>query len=131
MAEHKNAALIRSGYDAFAKGDMDTINDIFADDIVWHIAGRSSLAGDYKGKQEVFTFFGQLAERSGGTFSIDLHDVIGNDEHVTALTRERGERDDKRLDVNGVHVWHVRGGKAVEFWGVPYDVYAEDEFWGS
>jgi ketosteroid isomerase-like protein len=130
MAEHKNAALVRRGYDAFSKGDMDTINEIFADDIVWHIAGRSPLAGDYKGKNEVFGFFGQLAERSGGSFSLEVHDVLGNDEHVTALTRERAERGGNSLDVNGVHVWHVRDGKAVEFWGVAYDVYAEDAFWG-
>ena len=129
MAEHKNAALIRRGYDAFSKGDMDTINEIFADDIVWHIAGRSALAGDYKGKNEVFSFFGQLAERSGGTFSLELHDVLGNDEHVTALTRERGEREGKTLDVNGVHVWHVRDGKVVEFWDAPLDQYEADEFW--
>lgn len=130
MAEHKNAALIRRGYDAFSKGDMDTINEIFADDIVWHISGRSAVAGDYKGKQEVFGFFGQLAERSGGTFSIELHDVLGNDDHVTALTHERAQRDGKTMDVNFVHVWHVRDGKAVEFWAASSDMYAGDEFWG-
>ena len=130
MAEHPNAALIRRGYDAFAKGDMDTINEIFADDIVWHISGRSALAGDYKGKNEVFGFFGQLGERSAGTFSIDVHDVLANDEHVAVLTRERAERDGKSLDVNFVHVWHVSDGKAVEFWAASTDEYAGDAFWG-
>jgi ketosteroid isomerase-like protein len=130
MAEHPNAQLIRSGYAAFSTGDMDTINEVFADDIVWHIPGRSSLAGDYKGKAEVFGFFGQLAERSGGTFSLEVHDVLGNDEHVTAMTRERAQRDGKSLDMNFVHVWHMQDGKAVEFWGIPSDSYVEDEFWG-
>ena len=129
MADHPNAELVRRGYDAFSKGDMDTINEIFADDIVWHIPGRSPLAGDYKGKNEVFGFFGQLAERSGGTFSLDVHDILGNDEHVVAMTQERAERGGQSLDVHGVHVWHVRDGKAVEFWGVTDDAYAEDDFW--
>jgi ketosteroid isomerase-like protein len=129
MADHPNAELVRRGYAAFSRGDMDTINEIFADDIVWHIPGRSPLAGDYKGKNEVFGFFGQLAERSGGTFSLDVHDILGNDEHVVAMTHEQAERGGRSLDVHGVHVWHVRDGKAVEFWGLADDVYAEDDFW--
>lgn len=129
MAEHPNAELIRRGYAAFSTGDMDTINEVFADDIVWHEAGQGGIAGDYKGKTEVFELFGRLGEMSGGTFSVEVHDVLGNDEHVTALTHVRGQRDGKTLDANGVHVWHVRDGKAVEFWGVPYDAHGEDEFW--
>jgi uncharacterized protein len=130
MAEHPNAALIRRGYAAFSKGDMDTINEVFADDIVWHEAGGGGIAGDYKGKAEVFGFFGHIGERSGGSFSLEVHDVLGNDEHVTALIRARAQREGKTMDINAVHVWHVQDGKAVEFWGVPYDTPAADEFWG-
>jgi hypothetical protein len=33
------------------------------------------------------------------------------------------------MNIGGVHVWHVRGGKVTEFWGHSADVYAVDEFW--
>ena len=36
MAEHPNVARIRDGYAAFAKGDFAVLNDLFADDVVWH-----------------------------------------------------------------------------------------------
>ena len=39
------------------------------------------------------------------------------------------EREGKRLDDNAVHTWHVKDGKATEFWGVSLDPYADDEFW--
>ena len=32
MADHPNVGLLRNGYDAFAKGDMDTVRDFFAED---------------------------------------------------------------------------------------------------
>ncbi len=47
---HPNADLLRKGYDAFSKGDLDTIrNEVFSPDIVFHVAGRNPLSGDYQG----------------------------------------------------------------------------------
>jgi hypothetical protein len=55
MADHPNVELLRRGYAAYNTGDMATINELFADDIEWHVPGRSELAGDYHGKDEVFS----------------------------------------------------------------------------
>lgn len=131
MAEHPNATLIRRGYEAFAAGDMDTVAKVFAEDIAWHIAGRGELARDYKGQAEVFGFFGQLAELSGSTLQLELHDLLASDDHVVALVRERASRPGRTLDISTVHVWHVADGRAVEFWGIASDQYADDEFWSA
>ena len=126
---HPNEGLLRRGYEAFAKGDMDTLNELFADDIVWHTPGKSPIAGDYKGKQEVFAFFGKIGELSGGTFKLEIHEVLANDEHGVVLATSRGQRDGKRIEDNSVNVFHLRDGKVTEFWGHPGDQYATDEFW--
>jgi ketosteroid isomerase-like protein len=126
---HPNEDLVRRGFAAFGTGDMATLGELFADDIVWHSGGRNPIAGDYKGKDEVFGFFAQLAERAGGTFRVDVHDVLANDEHVVALTTGTAEREGKRLVDNGAQVFHVQGGKVTETWDLPGDQYAADEFW--
>lgn len=72
---HPNEDLVRRGFAAFGAGDIATLGELFADDIVWHVGGRSPISGDYKGKDEVFGFFAQLAERAGGTLHVDVHDV--------------------------------------------------------
>lgn len=126
---HPNEELIRKGYDAFSRGDLDTVLSIFDDDIRWHVPGRSALAGDYRGHEEVTKFFGNLFERSGGTFSVELHDVLANDEHAVALAILRGERDGQAYAGMAAHVWHVRDGKAIEFWTASTDQYGADEFW--
>ena len=97
----------------------------------WHISGRSPLAGTYKGHEEVVGFFTQLMERSGGTFNIEIHDFLASDDHVVVLTHETGERNGKSLDSNFAHIWHLRDGKAVEFFAIARDQYADDEFWAS
>ena len=125
---HPNEDLARKGYQAFSTGDMDTLNELFADDVVWHLGGRSPLAGDYRGKDEVFGVLGKFAELSGGTFKLDVHDILANDEHVVALVKATAQRDGKSLDDNGVQVLHVKDGKVTESWFHPGDTYASDEF---
>jgi len=126
---HPNEDLIRRGYEAFASGDVATLNELFADDIVWHTPGRSPISGDQNGKQSVLEFFGRIGEETGGTFKLDIHDVLANDEHVVVLSGSKGERNGKSLDANVVNIFHLKDGKVTEVWGHADDVYAVDEFW--
>ena len=125
----EDIALLRKGYDAFAAGDLDTIRGLLDDNVIWHVGGRSPLSGDYKGIDEVFGFFAKIAETSGGTFKVELHDVLSNGEHTVALARNTAQREGKSLSDNNVAVYHVSGGKVTEAWFHPGDAYAVDEFW--
>ena len=125
---HSNEDLARRGFDAFTRGDMQAVSDVFADDIVWHVGGRSPLAGDYRGKDEVLGFLAKTMELSGGTFRVEIHDVLANEEHVTVLVVARAEREGKTLEDRQAHVLHVKDGKVTEYWGHPGDQYAIDEF---
>ncbi len=127
---HPNEELLRKGYKAFSEGDLETISAMFADDIVWHTPGKSSISGDYKGKEQVFEFFGKVTQETGGTFKIDIHDVIANDEHAVVLAKTSAQKDGKTLEGNGVGVYHIEDGKVTESWQLAEDQYAIDEFWG-
>jgi ketosteroid isomerase-like protein len=129
MADHPNVELLRKGYQAYSRGDMETINELFADDVEWHVAGRSQLAGNYHGKDEVFGFFGKIIELSGGTARFEVHDVLANDEHGVALVTGSASREGRDFTGKDVHTFHIRDGKVVEFWDSPLDQYAIDEFW--
>jgi uncharacterized protein len=126
---HPNEDLVRRGFAAFGTGDIATLRELLADDVIWHVGGRSPITGDYKGIDEVLGFFAQLAERAGGTFRVDVHDLLANDEHVVALVKGTAERDGKTLNDNGAQVFHVQGGKVTEEWFHAGDQYATDEFW--
>jgi len=129
VAEHPNVQLLRDGYAAFSRGDIAEATKDWSDDIVWHIGGRSPLAGDYKGQEEVTGFFGKIFEMSEGNFEIEVHDILANDEHAVVLCHERARRNDKVLDADSTHVYHLKDGKVTEYWGVATDQRAEDEFW--
>jgi ketosteroid isomerase-like protein len=129
MTDHPNLVLIQRGYAAYGAGDMDTINELFADDVVWHVAGRSPLAGDYAGKEQVFGFFGKLQALSDGTSAVEVHDLLANDEHGVAIVTESATRNGQTHRGRATHVFHLLDGKVTEFWDAQVDQYAADEFW--
>ena len=124
------AQVVRKGFDAFGRGDLDTLrNEVFTEDTVWHVGGRSQLSGDYTG-QELFDWFGRLVELSGGTFQVSVHDVTTSDQHAVVLTEASAERNGRRLDgAKGLQVHHFQGGKISESWLSAEDTYTFDEFW--
>lgn len=127
---HPNEDLVREAFAAFGRGDIEALQrQYLAPDICWHFPGRSALAGDHEGVARVAEMLGRPSELSGGTHRIELHDVIGNDEHVVALHTTRAERAGRQLEVNAVHVFHVRDGKVTEAWTHHGDLYSVDEFW--
>lgn len=126
---HPNADLVRGGYEAFGRGDVAAVLELFHPDIEWHVGGRNALTGDYRGHEEVMGFFGRLQEMTGGTFGLAVHDVAATDDHVLAILDSHAERNGRSYDSHVIHVWHIEDGKAVEFRGVSIDPYADDEFW--
>jgi uncharacterized protein len=125
---HPNEELVRRGFDAFAKGDVDTLRELFDQDAVWHVPGRNQLSGDYRGMDTILGLFAKIAELSGGTFRIDLHDVVANDDHAVGIYVGRGEREGRTLEDRNVLVTHIRNGKIAEAWLLNDDQYAADEF---
>jgi ketosteroid isomerase-like protein len=115
MSDHPNAEALKKGYAAFATGDMGTVTALFADDIAWHQAGTSPIAGDFSGKDAVLGTFARLFEVTGGTFKQEIHDVIANDDHVVVLAESSWERPHPYRG-RAVHVWHVKDGIAQEAW---------------
>ena len=129
MADHPNVDLLRKGYDAFARGDMDTLRGLFAEDIVWHVPGNNIISGDYEGHDAVFGFFGKLMEETGGNFRQEIHDILANDTHGVVLVDAHAERAGKTFETHSVHVLHVDNGQVTEFWNFIEDTSKSDEFW--
>ena len=129
MPEHPNTALLRKGYEAFAKGDMAILTELFSENVVWHTPGSNPLSGEHRGRDAVFAMFARIAELSGGTLRIEVHDVLANDEHAVALVRMMASRQGRQLNLLEAAVYHISNGKATEAWSLPYDQRVSDEFW--
>ena len=95
----------------------------------WHVRGIGSLSGDYQGRDQVFGFFGRIAEETGGTFRLDIHDILANDEHTVSLATLAATRGGKSIEVPVANVTHNRDGQITEFWSAVTDPEAALDFW--
>lgn len=129
MADYPNAEPIHQAFDAFARGDMATMQSLVAEDTVWHIPGRGPLAGDHHGRDAVFEMFGRLVQASEGTFDQRLLDVLTSEDHAVALTHATARRGDHNYKGQDAWIFELRAGQIAEAWWRPEDVYAADEFW--
>jgi ketosteroid isomerase-like protein len=129
MNEHPNARLIRRGFESFARGDLETLRDFMAADVVWHQPGRSPLAGDYKGPEGVLELLRKMQELSDGTFTVELVDLLANPERAVAIQEESAHRGDRDLDMASAVEFEIHRGKITEITVYHADTYHFDEFW--
>ena len=125
---HANEELLRSFYAAFSRGDMEALFNALADDIVFHVPGRTQISGEHRGKEQLTDFFQKVGELSRGTVGLEVHDVVASDQHVVGLANVSGQPKGSPLSYHVVHVWHVRGGKMAEMWEHPEQA-GFDAFW--
>jgi uncharacterized protein len=130
VAEHSNVDRIKAGYAAFSTGDFTALNDLLAEDVLWHVGGRNQLAGDYRGHEAVYGLFGKLMEVTEGSLHLDVQAVFADDEHGVVLVVLSASRDGRSVKVNEAHIYRMSDGKVAEFWDAYHDQYAFDELIG-
>ena len=127
---HSNEELVRQGYKAFGEGDMDTLRSLYAPDAIHSATGNNPLAGEYKGVDDVLAYYGQLFERSDGTFTAELKSTKAEgDDTVVAIHRNKAQRGDKTLDQDETLTFTVSGGKITHLVESHSDAAAYDAFW--
>jgi ketosteroid isomerase-like protein len=129
-SDHPNALRVRALFQAFAAGDVATIQRSIAEDAVWHFPGRRGrLAGSHRGHAAIFEFLGRVVALTEGTFHLDLRDVVAGDDHAVALFRGHARREGRELDNPTCLVIRLEGERAIEIWEYVWDLDSVDEFW--
>lgn len=131
--EHPNAHLIRVFHDAqnrfYAGGDQAPAGAMLTADVVWHVPGRSAIAGDYRGREEVLRYFATRRDLARATLRITVRDVIADDGRAVIFAGGALRRNGRSLDWETVSVFRIAGGRIAECWVLPYDQYRFDEIW--
>jgi uncharacterized protein len=126
---HANEALLRREYEARASRDDEALSGLLDEDVIWHVPGRSAIAGDYRGLDEVLAYTRRRRDMVDGTFEITVHDVLANDEHGVVIATGRVTRSGKRFEWRAHGLYRFRDGQIAECWVLPEDQYTFDEIW--
>jgi ketosteroid isomerase-like protein len=126
--EHSNALAYRRTADAFRSGDGTLLTSLIDPAVVWHVPGTHAMAGDIHGRDALLAWFNQLRPKG---FWLSEHDVLGNDEHVCALSVMGARREGVDVRTRVVSVFHYRDGQQVERWFYPEDPVAWDKIFAD
>ncbi|MGA9874072.1 MAG: nuclear transport factor 2 family protein [Rhodococcus sp. (in: high G+C Gram-positive bacteria)] len=122
----------RTYFTAVQTGDMATLGELLAGDIVWHQPGSHRFSGVHRGRDAVFALLGAMMETSAGTFAIDtVHSYMDNGDLVAASIHFSGSRGEQSMAMDGVDLLRITDDKITEVWLFSADAAAEDAFWGK
>jgi uncharacterized protein len=131
VAIQDDVELVRRGYEAFVAGDMVWLNEHLHHNIVWHVPGHNVLSGDHRSRENVLAFFARSVQIA--LPEIEVHDVIGSEDHVVAILTERWRRNDngETFEDHSVMVFHVADEQVIEVWTLQEHQSELDQFLGS
>jgi 2'-5' RNA ligase len=114
---------------AYAGGSLEPLRALLCDDVVWHVPGRSAIAGEHRGIEAVLAYLERRRAMADATFRVHVHGMALIAERVVQLAGGVAERDGRPLSWETVGVFRVREGRIAECWLVPFDQLAFDEIW--
>lgn len=126
---HPNERLVRDVYDAMGRGDGRFLAQILTPETQWVIAGRSAKSGTYTGPDEIFDFWKETAEQTGGGLKLKVRDVLANDDRAVALIDVHGHRNGRELNEGQVVVFELSDGKVQTGTFIYEDPQAYADFW--
>jgi uncharacterized protein len=117
MSIEENLQLVKSGYAAFGRGDIQGLIALLSDDIEWHMPGEGlPLSGTYRGHQGVAEFFQKLSQDSD-ILAFEPRQFVAQGDQVLVIGWERAKpkSTNRVAEVDWVMAFTVRGGKIAKF----------------
>jgi ketosteroid isomerase-like protein len=107
-----NKQVVQRVYDAFGKGDIESILGNLTDDFIWNVPGPAPFAGRRTGLDGMRQFFQQLAS-SVEIEQFDVNEILADGDKVVVLGKEREKirATGNIFETEFVHVYTLRGGK--------------------
>lgn len=116
LSTQQKIERVRQAFDAFGRGDLQTVGDSFTEDAVWHGRGSTKFGKDFKGKQAAMANIMEYAQ-TFQDIKQDIHDILASDSHVAALVTATVSRNGKTYQDQQVFLFHVNdAGKVTEAW---------------
>jgi ketosteroid isomerase-like protein len=121
MARDDNVRVARELSDAFNSGDMQAMDRLIADDVVWHQIGQP----DIKGKEALRASAPATADYA---ITGKAHDILASDDHAITLADATATRAGKTFSYRTAEIYHIKDGRITERWAFSDDTDAIRRF---
>jgi uncharacterized protein len=113
MSVQENVQTVKDGFAAYARGDMQGLLALFAEDIEWIVPGEGlPFAGTYRGLSEVADFFQKISEMLEVSLFEPREFVAQGDRVlVVGFERETVKATNRTFEEHWVFAFTFRNGK--------------------
>jgi ketosteroid isomerase-like protein len=114
----------------YAGGSGEALRAELPRDVVWHVPGRSAIAGRFEGIEAVMDYFARRRDLASKTFQLHPGEVlIGDGDHVAVLTDGTAVLGGEERRWSTVGLYRFRSGRIAECWLLPLDPEEFDRIW--
>ncbi len=106
--------VMRLYLDAMQRGDRKTAFGYYAEDVVFHVPGRSAFAGERRGRDAAIAYIRAAVARAQDV-EVELIDMLASEEHVALILRERLQGATRTLRAGRGRIQVLRAGRVHEF----------------
>ena len=115
----------------YSGGDLAAVEELLAEEVVWHVPGTSPIAGSYRGRAAVIGYFRVRRELAGGPITIDERGQAHHEEALVQLADGGARLGGEEVVWRTAGVYRVAGGRIAEAWLVPLDQEQFDRLWAT
>jgi ketosteroid isomerase-like protein len=124
------ASLHRAQGAFYGGGHRLPLRELLTDDVVWRVPGNNSIAGTYRGIDEVMCYFSTRRDLAARTLRLHPRDVlVGEGEIVAALTDGTAVIAGEEHRWSTIGLYRFRNGLISECRLVPFDLAEFDRVW--
>lgn len=115
----------------YAGGPIQPVLELLDPEVVWHVPGSSSIAGDHRGRDAVARYFEKRRKLATATMRMHPGAVIHEGEGVAQFVEGTAEVDGEAVRWQTVGAYRVDAERGLvrEVWLVPLDGEGFDRIW--
>lgn len=113
------ADLVKRLVNVFTAGDFETFRKHLTASSVWHMPGRSVLAGEHRGPDGIVAFLKKVGEETNRTHKPTIKQIMTGGEYATLWVDSTAERKGRKLAISEVIVFRIKGEQILEAWHYP------------
>lgn len=129
MSEHPNVSVVDRMTTAVFENDRETLTEVFAEDLEFHVRGPLPGAGDHNGVDGFLGVLGDIFELTDGDVKIEQLFCIGDGQWAAEWERAAFGRHGRTLESSNAFVYRFKDGRIAEMWMICAALPGSESFW--
>jgi uncharacterized protein len=116
----------------YGGGDVTPVRRLLDPNVVWHVPGKSPIAGRHEGVDEVIAYMLRRRDLANRTFRMRRRELlVGETDQFAVLTDGSAVIDGREFAWSTVGLYGLVGGRLAECRLLPFDQAEFDAIWGA